>query len=122
MFDESIVLLGCAFGKRLEPVCVVCHTVLVSPLLDALSYSVGYGTIQTSAVVDNVDELFINVARKILVHLGAVENVLTEELRWTFNRCNHVDGFLVESVGYNLESQICHCCFLSFMLFIFSFY
>ena len=60
--------------------CVVCNTVLVGPLLDALCHSVGNRTVETGAVVDNVDELLVYVARQILVHLGTVEYVLSEEL------------------------------------------
>ena len=41
VLNERVVLLGSAFGKGLEPVGVVCHAVLVGPLLDALSHSVG---------------------------------------------------------------------------------
>ena len=80
MFDKGIMLFGSAFSKRLEPVSVVCNTVLIGPLLDALSNSIGNRTVKSSTIVDNVDEFLIYVARQILVHLGTVEYVLSEEL------------------------------------------
>ena len=104
VLDEGVVLLGCALGERLEPVCVVSDAVLVCPLLHAFSHSVGYRAVETRTVVDDIDELFVHFARKILVHLRTVEHVLAEELRRTFYRRNHFNWFLVESLGYNLKS------------------
>ena len=46
VFDEGVVLLGCALGQRLEPVGVVGHTILYGPLLDASCHGVGDGTVE----------------------------------------------------------------------------
>ena len=104
MLDEGIVLLGCALGERLKPVCVVCDAILVSPLFHAFSHGISHGTVETCSVVDNVDEFFVHFAWQILVHLRTVEHVLTEELRRTFYGCDHFNCFLIESIGYNLKS------------------
>ena len=80
MLDERVVLLGGALCQRLEPVCVVCHTVLISPLLHAFSHGISDGTIQCGTVVDHVDKLLIDICRQILVHLGTVENLLAKIL------------------------------------------
>ena len=104
VLHEGVMLLGCTLGKRLEPVCVVCHAVLVSPLLDAFGDSVSNRAVETCSVVDYVDKLFIDVAREILIHFRTVENVLAEELRGSFYRCKHFKGFLLESFCYNLKS------------------
>ena len=53
---------------------------------------------------DYVDELFINVARKILIHLGAVEHVFSEILRRAFGGCDCFLWFLLESLCHNLKS------------------
>ena len=80
MLDECVVLLGSTFGERLEPVRVVCHSVLVGPLLHAFCHGVGYRTVEPAAVVDDVDEFLIDIARQVFVHLRTVEHVLSEEL------------------------------------------
>ena len=104
MLDEGIVLLGCSLGEWLEPVCVVCHAILVSPLLDALCYCVSDRTVESSAVVDNINEFLIDITWKILVHFCTVEYVLSEILRRTLYWCHHVEGSFPESLCYNLKS------------------
>ena len=80
MLNERVVLLGSAFGKGLEPVGVVCHTVLVGPLLDALGHGVGDVAVESCAIVDYVYQFLINIGWQILVHLLSVEYLLAEEL------------------------------------------
>ena len=104
MLDEGVVFLSRAFRERLEPVGVVRHSVLHSPLLHSLCHRIGNGTVEPCAVVHYVDELFINVARKILIHLGAVEHVFSEILRRAFGGCDCFLWFLLESLCHNLKS------------------
>ncbi len=86
MLDKRVVLLGGAFGQRLEPVGVVGDTVLVGPLLHALGHSVGNRAVEGSTIVDDVDHFLINISGKILVHLGAVEYFLAKVLGRTLYR------------------------------------
>ena len=83
MFYESIVLLGCTLRQRLKPVGIVCHAIIVSPLLHAFSHCIGYVTVETNAIVDDINHLVVNSTVKILIHLLTCENFLAKELRRT---------------------------------------
>ena len=106
MFYESIMLLSGTFRERLEPVGVVRHTILVRPLLHSLRHLIGDGTIETRTIVYNVDEFLVSVFLQVLVHLLAIEHILAEILRWTFYGSNHFNGLFLESLLYNLKSQV----------------
>ena len=41
VLDKSVMFLGSAFCQGLEPVCVVCHSLFVGPLLHAFCHSIG---------------------------------------------------------------------------------
>ena len=77
MLNESIMLFSSTLGKRLEPVSIVCYTILICPLLDTLSHSVGDRTVESGAIVDNVYKFLVDITWQILVHLGTVENILS---------------------------------------------
>ena len=79
MLDKSIMLLSGTLCQRLEPVRIVCDTILVSPLLHACCYCVGNAAVELCTVVDDIDELVIHFRRKIFVHLLTVEHFLAEE-------------------------------------------
>ena len=104
VFDECIVLLGRALGQRLEPVGVVGHALLVGPLLHAFGHGVGDGAVEPRTVVDDIDELFVDVARKILIHLLAVEHVFSKILRRTVGRRSHFLRHFAESLGHDLKA------------------
>ena len=59
MLDERVVLLSGTLGQGLEPVRIVGDAILNGPLLHAGSYSVGYGSVETGTIVDDVDEVVI---------------------------------------------------------------
>ena len=80
VLDEGIVLLCCSAGERLEPVCVVCHAILLSPLLHAVSHGVGDAAVECGAIVDYVYKLVVDVGWQVFVHFGTVENVFSEIL------------------------------------------
>ena len=84
MLHESVMLLGCTFGERLEPVGIVCDSVLDSPGLDTFSHFVGYGTVERCSVINDVTHLFIYLRRKVLTHFLFVEDIFSEVLGRTF--------------------------------------
>ena len=100
----GVVLLGGAFGERLEPVRVVCHAVLFGPLLHAGGHGVGYGAVERRTVVYYVNQRLVHLRRQVLVHLGAVEHILSKILRRPFHRRNHFQRLLLESAFYYSES------------------
>jgi len=104
MLDEGIVLLGSTLSQWLEPVSVVCYPVLVSPLLDAFGYGVGNVSVETCAIVDDVNEFLVNVGRKILVHLLAVENFLTKEFAWSLAWSGYFNRLSLGSLCNSLKS------------------
>ena len=111
VLDERVVLLGGAFGQRLEPMGVVCDAVLLGPLHHAGSHLVGYLAVELCAFVDDVYHLVVHTLRQILVHLLAVEDILAEVFARSFTRCFYVEGLLLECLAYNLKSQfVSHNC------------
>ncbi len=111
MLYEGVVLFGSTLGKRLEPVGVVGHSVLLCPQHNTGSYSVCHLAVETHTVLNDVHHLLVYVLGKILVHLLTVENLLTEILSWSLTRYCYVKRLLLESLFYDLESQIvCHVC------------
>ena len=104
VLHKCIVLLGCAFGKWLEPVCVVCCAQFGSPFLHSCCHAVGYRAVECRTVVDCIYQLGINCTRKILKHLLAIEHILAEIIARATAR--HVDSccFLLESFFHNSES------------------
>ena len=111
MLNKGVMLLGCAFSKRLEPMCVVCHAILLSPLHDAFGHSVGHGPFQTGAVVHHIHHLLIDIFWKILIHLLTIEDMLAEVFGRSFTGCSHAERLLLKSFTDNLESKfVCHNC------------
>ena len=109
VLDERVVLLGCAFREGLEPMRIVRHAVLLGPRHHAGSHSIGHLAVEASAVVDDIYHLIINVLRQVLVHLLAVENMLSKVLARSFCWCFYVKRLLLERLADNLKSQIvCH--------------
>ena len=98
MLDEGIVLLCSTFCQWLEPVGVVCYAILVSPLLDAFGYGVGDVTVETSSVVDDIYQFFIDICREILVHLLSVEYLLSEEFTWSLARSGYLNRLSLGSL------------------------
>ena len=84
--------------------CVVCHAVFVGPLLHAFGYLVGYRAVELGTVVDNVDELFVDVGRKILIHLLAVEHFLPKVFGRALCGSDYFYRLLFGSFGYCLKS------------------
>ena len=64
MLYEGVVLFCSSLGEWLEPVGVVCNAILVSPLLDAFGNSVSDRAVESSTVVDNVNEFLIDITWK----------------------------------------------------------
>ena len=118
--DEGIVLFGCAFRQRLEPVGVVGDAVFVGPLLHAVGHGVGNGAVEWGTVVNHVNQFVVYVALKILIHLRASEHVLAEILRRALHGSHHFEGLFGESLFYNLKSEICHIPFMSVVVSILS--
>ena len=110
VFDKRIMLLGRAFGQRLEPMRIVRHSVFGSPLLHAFGHSVSHVTLQACTIVHHIDHLCIDVLRKVRVHLFAVEDFLAEILGRSLNGFFYVKGLLLESLTDNLKSQCFHNC------------
>ena len=79
MLDKGIVLLCRSLCQRLEPVSIVCDTILVGPLLHACCHCIGNAAVELCTVVDNINKFVIHFRRKIFVHLLTVEHFLTEE-------------------------------------------
>ena len=104
MFYEGVVLLGSALRQRLEPVRIVCHAILRSPLLHAGSNSVSYVTFQTCTVVDDINHLFIDILWKIFIHLLTVEHLATVILRRSLTWCFYCERLLLERLSYYLKS------------------
>ena len=104
MLYEGVVLFCSSLGEWLEPVGVVCNAILVSPLLDAFGNSVSDRAVESSTVVDNVNEFLIDITWKVLVHFCTVEHVLSEILRRTLYWCHYVEGPFLESLCHNLKS------------------
>ena len=104
MFDESIMLLGCSFGQRMEPMRVVGGSHSDRPLLHAGSYDVGCFSVERSAVVDAVRDPFVRFFRKIFEHLRPVEYVLPEIVGWTFGRSRYFCSPFLEGCFYYSES------------------
>ena len=80
MFDKGIMLLGRSLCQRLEPVGIMCHAVLIGPLLHTLCHGIGDAPVERSSIVDHIDKFLIHITLQILVHLGACEHILTEIL------------------------------------------
>ena len=80
VLHKGIVLLGRAVGEGLEPVGVMGHTTFLGPLAHALGHGICDAPVEVCAVVDDIDELLVDVRRKILVHLLAIENLACEIL------------------------------------------
>ena len=104
MLDEGVVLLGGALGQRLEPVCVMRHTVFLGPLLHAGGHGVGHRAVERRAIVYHVGEAGVHVLGQILVHLGACEHVLAEILRRALNGRFNVERLFLESLLDHTES------------------
>ena len=113
VLDERVVLLGRAFREGLEPMRIVRHAVLPTPLHHAGSHGIRHLAVEASAIVDNIYHLIINVLREILVHLLAVKDMLAKVLARSFTRCFYAKRLLLERLADNLKSQIvCHNCVL----------
>ncbi len=68
------MLLGRAFGQRLEPVGDVGHTMLHGPLLHTAGDTVGRLAVEALAAFDTVEQRVEAVGIEILAHLLAVED------------------------------------------------
>ena len=104
MLHEGVVLLGSTLGQRLEPVCVVGHAHLHSPLLHACCHGVGYRAVQSCTIVHHVNHGVVDFLRQVLIHLLTCEDVLAEILRGALRGHLHVEGALLERLFYYLES------------------
>ena len=104
VLDEGVVLLGRSFRQRLEPVCIVCHSILGSPLLHALSHNIGNLTIKARPIVHHIYHCLIDVLRQILVHLLTVKDLLTKILSGSFTWCFYVERLFLEGLSDNLKS------------------
>ena len=104
MLYERVMLLGCSFGQWLEPVRVMRHAILRSPLFHAYSDSIGHAAVQTGTVVNDVKHLLVDLLGQVLIHLLAVKHFLSKILGGTLRRCFYVKRLLLESLSDNLKS------------------
>ena len=72
-FDESVVLLGRAFSKGLEPVCIVSYIICLCPALHAVGNHVGHFSVEGNTFLDGIDHSLVSFARKEFLHLLTVE-------------------------------------------------
>ena len=93
-------------GHGLEPVCVVGSPHLLGPLLHAGCNGICNRTVESGAIVDDINEFVIHVGRQIFEHLLAVEHILTKVLRGTLGGYRNLDSLLFEGFLYNLESKL----------------
>ncbi len=108
VLHESIVLLGSAFGKRLEPVGAVGYAHFHGPGLHALCHFVGYAERQGRAFFNHLAKLMVNFDREILEHLLLIENVLAKVFRGTLSRRFHFDRALLERLFYDFKTKVTH--------------
>ena len=104
MLDERVVLLSSTLGQWLEPVCIVCHTILRSPLLHTGSHGVCHLAVQTCTIVHHVHHLLVHVLGQVLVHFLTVEDLAAKVLRGSLTGCFYVERLLLESLADNLKS------------------
>ena len=123
VLHEGIVLLGCAFGKGLEPMGIVRSAHLLCPLLHACGYGVGNGAVEACAVVDDIDEFDVDLLRQVFEHLLAGEHVLAEVLGGALLGWLDVERALLECLLHDLESEIIgHLSVILFVSLLFSLY
>ena len=104
VLDKRVVLLGSTFGQRLEPVGVVRHTILNGPLLHASGHTIGNCSVQTCAIIHDINHLLVHVLGQILVHLLTIEDLLTKILIRSFTWCFYIERLLLECLTDNLKS------------------
>ena len=104
MFDKGIMFLGGAFGQGLEPMGVVCHTILLGPLSHARGHGIGDGAVEGCSIVDNVNHLLVHVTLQILIHFRACEDFLSEILRRALLGGCYLQRLLRKCFLYYLES------------------
>ena len=104
MLDKRVVLLGSTFCQRLEPVCIMGHTVLRGPLLHAFCHDIGHLTVQARAVVHHINHRLVDILWQILVHLLTVKDLFAKILSGSLTRCFYVERLLLESLTDNLKS------------------
>ena len=104
MLDKRVVLLCGTLGEGLEPVCIVRHAILRGPLFHTFCHGIGYLTVETGTVVHHVYHLLVDILRQILVHLLAVEDLLSKILCGSFTWCFYVERLLLECFADNLKS------------------
>ena len=102
---KTVVLLGRAFGERLEPMSAMRCPQFHRPLLHAGSHSIGSCHVEHRLALDDVAHLLINISRQVLLHLLPVENVFGKEFAGTFLAGWHFDGLLAESLAYYLKPE-----------------
>ncbi len=103
MLHEAVMFLGCGLGQRLKPVGVVTGTIVDGPAFHTFGHTVGYLARQRLFVVNGVDEGFIGINRKILIHLGTVEHFACIVLLRTCFRNINRNCFAVGSLFNNFE-------------------
>ena len=105
MLDERIMLFGSSVGERMEPVCVVMHSVLHGPAAHAVGNRVSDPTADGSLVLYGFEKLVVHFFRKIFEHPLAVEHQFSIVFLWTLFRNSYRGGLAIERFGHHFEPQ-----------------
>ena len=112
VFQQGIVLLGRQVVEGLEPVGDVGDAVAQGPGLHPVGHLVRRLHVQRFPVVNAVDQGIVGPDVQIFPHLVPVEDQLSEVIGRPLRRGLYGDGFLLESVLDDIESQFAHVRFI----------
>ena len=105
VFEECVVLLGCASRQRLEPVRIVRSALIHSPLLHTCGYLVGNLAREGRSVIHRVEHSVVDGFVEITAHCGTVENLRAEVFRGASFGCLGSEGLTVYCRLDHSESQ-----------------
>ena len=104
-FDESVVFLGGAVGKGLEPVGIMSYVESLCPAFHAIGNHVRHFAVERNTLLDGVDDCFVSFARKKFLHFLTVEHMSTVVFRKFFYWIIYRNR---ASVGQFLKSKKSH--------------
>ena len=106
--DKGIVLFSSRTGHRLEPVGVMCGTVLDRPILNGICNHICIGGIQRSPHFAGLGHCLINRLRESCLHDFVIEDVACKVLSNIFGHDNYLlkikSIFMVHRFLYKLQS------------------
>ena len=117
VLHKAIMLLSCTFSQGLEPVRIMCDSILNRPFLDALSHLISDSTVKWCTIINHVTHLLIHLRGQILSHLLPIEDILAKILTRTFRWLLHIHRSTFERLIYHFESKSCSHKLMSFLLF-----